>query len=843
MQSRHASEAAGLAVRQICLACLFVLTPSSPGTLLAAEDRLVLKYDAPGIDDLLAESDSAASRLGYMQTALPLGNGRLGAMFSGGINQEHLLINEITLWMNAKRGLGDVAQSGARPGAFRNLDTVRAAYREGKYGRGPESMEALSTKHLSSVEPLGNYAPFADLLISSDHDPAAVRRYRRSLDARTGVGRVSYRIGDAEFEREYFCSHPADVVAVRYTAKGAKLNLRIAVTTQHRVTRLDSSNTRITLVAECPMAKDDVAFMQSVYVDATDGKATPLSDGSLAVAEATAITIFLAGYSDYLPIYPTFKGRDFAADCEQTLSAAVAQGYDALRTAHTADVSALMDRCRLTLDHEPSGLTTDRLLAAGGGIELEELYFNYARYLQVCCSRDAPAPSNLQGIWNADLSPAWNCDYHTDINVQMNYWMVNPANLPGSFRPFVEWAKVLAESGGHTARETFGVSKGWCMGANGNVYGFTAQNPHGRRHQQAGHWIAQNLFEHYAYSQDQAYLAEVYPILKGAAEFFIEFLAPWKDGSLVVYPTWSPENAYLVGQHGRLNKQAYGASWDQQLLLNLFIDCIEASTVLDRDQEFRETLRGLIPKLCPQKTGKHGQLQEWPEDWDDPKDKHRHISHLIALHPGRDISPLTTEELAEAALVTMSHRGDRSTGWSSGWKTCFWARLHNGAKAHQLYRFLTAQRAYPNLFDYHPPFQIDGNFGGAAGVCEMLLQSHLRSINNSSSDIRRAAFVAYAQDAANPSHFLPIAPDDALARAPYILHLLPALPPAWTGGKVTGLRARGGFEVDLEWGQGELTHATIRSLNGGAFRIFYEGTLSDVIAVEQGDSFAWPLNN
>uniref|UniRef100_UPI0035652107 glycosyl hydrolase family 95 catalytic domain-containing protein n=1 Tax=Stieleria sp. TaxID=2795976 RepID=UPI0035652107 len=286
-------------------------------------------------------------------------------------------------------------------------------------------------------------------------------------------------------------------------------------------------------------------------------------------------------------------------------------------------------------------------------------------------------------------------------------------------------------------------------------------------------------------------------------------------------------------------KQAYGASWDQQLVLNLFTDCIEASIVLGRDEEFRKTLQAMIPRLCPQKIGQYGQLQEWPEDWDRPTDTHRHISHLIALHPGRDISPLTTKELYEAALVTMKHRGDESTGWSTGWKTCFWARLHNGDKAHQIYRFLTAKRAYPNLFDFHPPFQIDGNFGGAAGVCEMLLQSHLRSVNADARSISDAAYVAYRENPSTPNHYQGVAPDETLADAPYILHLLPALPSAWPDGRVHGLRARGGFEVDLAWEAGRLIAATIRSEKGGTFRLYADGTLSENIVLSVGQSYSW----
>ena len=583
------------------------------------------------------------------------------------------------------------------------------------------------------------------------------------------------------------------------------------------------------------MVKDNVQFMQLVHVDAIDGEVEAKKDGSVKVSGASEVYIYLAGCTDYLPKFPTFKGRDFRGDCETTINDAIPLGYEALKKAHVDDFGSIMKRCRLELDFETSGKTTDNLVKSESR-ELENLYFNYSRYLQLSCSRDAPVPSNLQGLWNASLKPIWNCDYHTDINVSMNYWMVETANLSESFSPLKNWIEVLAESGEYTARETFQIENGWSMGLNGNVYGFTAQNEHGRRAQQAGHWLSQHLFEHYAFSGDKEYLESVYPIIKGAAEFFVEYLAPWKDGTLVVYPTWSPENNYLKG---RLNKQTYGASWDQQLVLNLFTDCIESSLILDRDPEFRKKLQEIIPKLCPQKIGQYGQLQEWPEDWDDPKNKHRHISHLIALHPGRDISPLTTPELHQAALVTMKQRGDLSTGWSTGWKTCFWARLHNGEKSHQLYRFLTSKRAYPNMFDYHPPFQIDGNFGGAAGVCEMLLQSHLRSVNNDAKTIQEAAFVAYRQDAETPKHFVPVVPDESLADAPYILHLLPALPPQWDRGSVTGLRARGGIEVDIVWEANQLQSANLRATRDCQFRVYSDGQLSELVTLKKGETKEW----
>ncbi|WP_044631205.1 glycoside hydrolase family 95 protein [Neotamlana sedimentorum] len=806
-------------------------------SVLQVQAQFLLTYDEPATAFSEAQRNDYR-KPGYMQEALPLGNGRLGAMFSGGIAEEHIMLNDITLWMNAKRGLNEVEQSGTRIGAYKNFDKVREAYRNEKYGTAEGSMEATSTKYLSSEQPLGNYAPFTDVFITTNHNPNEVSNYTRSLNAFTGIGSVNYSIGKANFKREYFCSYPNDVLAIRYSAQNATINLSIKASSLHKITSLKADGNLLVLNGEAAMENDPIQFQKRVYIDAGKAKITANNNGELQVENAKDVKIYISAYTDYLPDYPTFKGRNFEADAEKTLETAVNLGYKVLKNAHVKDVSSLMDNCELNLEYKPLNLTTDELIKNGPSLELENLYFNYARYLQLSCSRNAPVPSNLQGLWNGHLKPAWNADYHTDINLAMNYWMVETANLPSSFAPYVSYLKMIAESGKYTARESFGIEQGWSMGLNGNVFGFTAPNVHGRRMQQSGAWLCQNLFEHYAFSKDKKYLEEIYPILKGAAEFYMEFLAPWKDGSLIVYPTWSPENAYLVKEFGKLNKQAYGASFEQQLALNLFTDCIEASIVLNKDEAFRAKLKTIIPKLTPQKIGQYGQIQEWPEDWDRPTDQHRHISHLMALHPGRDFSPLTTPELTTAALVTMKHRGDISTGWSTAWKTNFWARLHNGDKAHQFYQFLTSKRAYPNLFDFHPPFQIDGNFGGVAGVCEMLLQSHLRSINNSAKQIEQAAFVGY-QNKSNSNHFIPKTPHDIIANAPYILHLLPALPSVWPNGSVKGLRARGGLEVDIIWKDGKLIEAKITAKTNTSFRVYSEGNLSQVFSLNKDEVKVW----
>lgn len=811
------------------------------GAWSSQDQGYLMHYDAPASAYLAVDPRRKTQPIGYIQEALPLGNGRMGALFSGGINKEHLVINEISAWMNTVRGRDEVAQSGVRLGSYKNLETLREATRNGQYGTDENSIESLATRYFGSHTRLGNYAPFTDVFISTGHDSTQVTNYHRSLNLRNGLGTVSYEIGESRYTREYFCSYPNDLLVVRYTSDGEPLNLKINTSAKHMTKIKHGFINRVTLVGEIPMIRDNMEFIQILHVVVNKGSVSSSPDGELAVRNAQEVTIYISGYTDYLPIYPTFKGRDYEQDGENAISEAVAAGYDAVKEAHIADLTSLIDRCQLDLKVTPSGLSTDELVAKGESVELENLYFNYARYLQTACSRGTAVPSNLQGIWNSYEAPMWNCDYHTDINIAMNYWMVETANLPELFAPYLEWMKIIAVSGFYTAKEAFGAKRGWSVGLNSNVFGFTAQNEHGRRMQHAGAWLAQNLYDHFSFSRDKKKLKEIYPIIKGAAEFFLEFLAPWKDGTLVVYPTWSPENDFLSDKHSKLNKQAWGASYDQQLIYNLFVDCIEASIILDQDETFRQELKATIPRLCPQKVGRYGQLQEWPEDWDEPDDSHRHVSHLIALHPGRDISLLTNREFADAAHISLSTRSlGPQGGWASAWRISLWARMFDGNRAHDYYRTLTTGRTSPNLFNGGTShFQVDGNFGGAAGVCEMLLQSHLRSIDNEAATIHEAAFNAYVKDPAASSHFRPVVPDDALAKAPYILHLLPALPDAWPDGSISGLRARGGFELDIDWKDGKLIRARIQAVNGGEFRIYSDGSLSEVMTLGAGESMEW----
>ena len=432
-----------------------------------AEDRSVLHYDHPIAENLKRLDHSvprSQTNASFMGEALPLGNGRFGAMFSGHVDSEYLVFNDITLWMNATRGESEFKQSGSPADGKDYLEVVRAACREGKYGTKEGSIESLGTKYLATKQNLGNFAPFADLEIRTGHDPTAADDYHRALDISTGVGSVRYTIGSVKYSREYFCSHPQDLFVARLTADGGKMDFVLQARTAHAKNTIEAKGREIHLRGSAAMDRDDMQFMQAVRVVAGDAKVEAKADGTLQISGATEVILFVAGYTDYLPKYPEFKERDFESDTLRELQEAEELGYTALKSNHVSDVQSLMQRVHLDLGVAPSGLPTDRLISEGDPREVQKLYFDYARYLQICSSRDAPVPSNLQGLWNTLLVPPWQSDYHTDINVQMNYWMVETANLPESFSPFVEWTKVLAESGRHTAWGTFGVKKGWTIG-------------------------------------------------------------------------------------------------------------------------------------------------------------------------------------------------------------------------------------------------------------------------------------------------------------------------------------------------------------------------------------------
>ena len=845
---------------------IFFLTNIGAENFPLQEDEkstpLVLWHDYPGVpkDDIDWFSRNASVQTEYIKHAFPIGSGRYGALFNGGIDQEHLVCNEHSMW-DGVRGLSEEDQGGATDIDPVVLNQARKLIRQGRYAN--REVERYLFENLGNKWFMGNYLPFTDIIITTGHHSDSAFNYKRTLDLEKAVGNVSYEIGATHYKREYFCSFPDQVMMIRYTSNGNPMTLGIRQDALHKVKSIRVGQERLEISgtgpqeakrSQRPTWDDDryieitpaseraaMSYKQVLQVHKTDGKVIA-EDDRLVITDANEVVLAVVGATDYLPDYPSFKGHDYDAFCEQMLENISDKSYQTLKKRHILDYQTLFNRSRLELDFEPKNISSHKLLADGASLELDQLFYHYARYLMIASSRSGSIPSNLQGIWNPVYNPIWDSDYHSDINIQMNYWMTETSNLVECFTPFLNWMKIIRESGRHTARRMVD-SDGWMVSTTSSVFGHTALRKYARFTYNfiSAAWLTQHLFEHYAFSQDKEYLQEIYPILKECAEFYLDFMIPYKDGTYVLSPTWSAENAFLKEKYGRLNKLTEGAAMDQQIMYNLFVDCIEAARTLGVDKEFEKKLLERIPKLSPQRIGQYGQLQEWVEDWDDPEDQHRHVSHLWALHPGRDISPLTTPQLTKAALQSLTFRGGGQTGWSRAWKTNFYSRFHQGDKAYEILSGFYDVSVLPNLLDTHPPFQIDGNFGAHAAVNEMLLQSHLRSFSDDQR-ISIASSPSYHDNGDNKT-FSPVVPPENLVDAPYILHLLPALPSAWPSGKVKGLRARGGFTVDIEWNEGQLEKLNLHSKEGKSFRLYWEGYFTPIIESSKGESMVFTIED
>ncbi|MCY3018040.1 MAG: glycoside hydrolase family 95 protein [Planctomycetota bacterium] len=624
-------------------------------------------------------------------------------------------------------------------------------------------------------------------------------QYRRELDISRAVHTVTYEDGGVKYRREAFASYPAKVMVFRFIAdKPGALTGTVTMADTHKGT-ITAERDRITSAgslqgyvyhggSSSKKAGDSYALhlrYEAQLAVLNEGGTLEASENRISFKNASALTLFLCAGTDFAQDRSKgWRGEPPHARITSQIAAAVKRPYDELLAEHVRDYQALFNR--VTLDLGPGSDTsvpTDIRLANSHKSKeadpaLERLLFQFGRYLMISLSRPGSLPANLQGKWNNSNNPPWRCDYHTDINIQMNYWPVEVANLSECFQPFAEWVQSIRTVRIEATKRDW-KKRGWLMrGESGLFGGSTWDWVPG-----TSAWILQNSYDHYRFTLNLDYLrTRAYPAMKEVCEFWMDSLEPLPDGTLVTPVGLSPEQG----------PKEKGISFDQQLVWDLFTSTIEASEVLGTDAEFCKQLTDMKAKLLPPKIGKWGQLQEWMVDRDDPKNTHRHISHLVALFPGRQIAPLKTPELAEAARVSLNARGDTSTGWSTANKINMWARLHDGDRAHVLIMNLLRGCITPNLFDTHPPFQIDGNFGYTAGVCEMLLQSHLNEI-----------------------------------------HLLPALPKAWPTGKVTGLRARGGFTVDIEWKDGKVANYRISSAEPREVRVRVGSELKTVTSEKQ----------
>lgn len=774
------------------------------------ENRLTLHYDRP------AE---------YFEEALVIGNGTMGAIVYGGTKTDRISLNDITLWT------GEPDRDVTTPGAFKALPEIRELLDKEDYREAERANRKIQGHFSESYQPLGQLT-----IDYTDNTARDITAYRRSLDISEAVARTQYMKGGHMQTSEYFASAPDSVIVIRLQSSGKGIHATLRFTSQLpcSVTAKDGEITADGYASYhalpgyykgVPADEHNLydpergtrfrTLVRAIARDA-DGKIKSYPSGDVKIEGCRDVTIIIANVTSFngFDRNPATEGRDYRRLVKQHMARAARKTNDELMHTHLYDYQRFFGRVSLDIgrtDPAIAAMTTDkqlRLYTEEGqdNPDLEALYFQYGRYLLISCSRTDGVPANLQGLWNEKLLPPWSCNYTSNINLEENYWAAETANLSEMHRPLLTFISNLKTTGETTAREYYGTGRGWCLGHNTDIWAMTCpvglrvSDPSWACWNMGGAWVSTHIWEHYLFTMDKEFLARNYPLLKGAAEFCMDWLTE-KDGHLLTSPGTSPENRYKTPD-GFCGATSYGNTSDLAMTRECLLDAREAARTLGRDKNFITEIDRTLKRLLPYHVGSNGNLQEWFHDWEDQDPQHRHQSHLFGLYPGHHLSPDVTPELAHACARTLEIKGDNTTGWSTGWRVNLYARLLDSKNAYHIYRKLLsyvspdgykgkdARRGggtYPNLLDAHSPFQIDGNFGGCAGVIEMLMQSTPSSIT-----------------------------------------LLPALPEQWSDGNVNGICARGGFVVSMKWSKGRVTELTLTSRQGGKTTLKYNGIKKSV---------------
>lgn len=758
----------------------------------------------------------------YFEEALVIGNGTMGATLYGGVKKDKISFNDITLWT------GEPESENSSPDAFNVIPEIRALLDNEDY-EGADKAQYKVQGHYSE-----NYQPLGTLTIEYLDDTAGISDYHRWLDIGNATARTQYLKDGKLFTSDYFASAPDSVIVIRLKSENkegihALLSFDTPLPHSSQVADNEISVEGYAAYHSFPVyykAEDKhrydpergIHFKTLVRVLSVDGSVkNRYSDSRIEIDGSTEVLILIANVTSFngFDKDPVKEGRNYRSHVEKRMKCTIGKTYDALREAHIRDYKYYFDRVKLDLgdtDDDIAALPTDKQLlfytdCKQRNPDLEELYFQFGRYLLISSSRTSGVPANLQGLWNESVLPPWSSNYTVNINLEENYWASGTANLIEMQYPLIEFIANLSKTGRKTAKDYYGVERGWCLGHNSDIWAMTCPvglnegDPSWACWTMGGTWLSTHIWEHYLFTLDKEFLREFYPVLKGAAEFCMDWLVE-KDGKLVTSPGTSPENKYITPD-GYVGATSYGNTSDLAMIRECLMDAAEASKVLGVDKSFRKRIKKTLSRLYPYQIGKDGNLQEWYYDWQDQDPYHRHQSHLFGLYPGHHLSVEETPELAAACARTLQIKGDETTGWSTGWRVNLLARLQEGEKAYHMYRRLLryvspdnykgedARRGggtYPNLLDAHSPFQIDGNFGGCSGVIEMLMQSSTNKIV-----------------------------------------LLPALPESWADGKVQGICARGGFVVDMEWKNREVVSLIVSSLKGGRTVICFNGVSKKVV--------------